>query len=63
VKKSDCGIKDSFLCSVLYSNDCPFSFGHCIAIACPCASVPVGIFKHLMQKRVCNFTWLDHIQC
>jgi len=20
----------------------------------------VGIFKLLMQKRVCNFTWLDH---
>jgi hypothetical protein len=52
-----CDKKDSSLCSVLYINDCPFSFGHCIA--CPCASV--GIFKHLMQKRVCNFTWLDHI--
>jgi hypothetical protein len=54
---------DNFLCSVLYINDCPFSFGHCIA----CPQVALGDLQilslFLKQKRECNFTWLDPIQC
>jgi len=47
----------------LYINDCPFSFGHCIA----CPQVALGdlliLALFLKQKRECNFTWLDPIQC
>jgi hypothetical protein len=38
VKKLAVGGGDSFLCSVLYINDGPFSFGHCIA----CSQVAIG---------------------
>ena len=58
MKTSDCGIKDSFLCSALYINDCPFSF------VLPALALQwVSLNKQLMQKRVYNFKWLDHIQC
>ena len=40
---SGSGGVDSFLCSVLYINDCPFSFGHCIA----CPQVALGDLQTL----------------